>query len=221
MGVSLSLISEENKKLKNEIAKHSCNEQTLDPYEVYIANEIKPLLNEEEFLVCRGYLDCAKNSVLLHADLDPHDILSQVHFYKEHGWNKNEGVLLDIIADYYAGAIVEFTNDSYGYESYLYPEEIERILNLFITKFYLYISDGGIDEVVHGHEASYVRSPKGLAKLFSHALFESEQVRTRLKIFNDERFYKLVNLYFFDLVAYNIEEYQLYIDSIIADTLSK
>ena len=46
MGVSLSLISEENKKLKNENAKHFCNEQTLDPYEVYIANEIKPLLNE-------------------------------------------------------------------------------------------------------------------------------------------------------------------------------
>ena len=207
-------------KSTHDIEAELANVHQSATYELYLNTTIRPLLNEREFLMYRGLLDYAKDSVLTHIDLDPHDILSQVRFFDKRGWTKNEGVLLEIIKDYYGSAMVQFT-DNVSEFNYLNSEEVERILPLYIEKFHLSISDGGIEEVIHGHEASYRRSPEGLAKLFSYALFESNRVRPPLSVLDDKRFYTTIRSFFFGLVAYDINEYELYLDRIISNVQSR
>jgi len=218
--LSLSVVTEKYKALQSETSEKSLDTPEIDFYDTYLNKVIRPLISEPEFLVYSALLNRAKNSVLLHSDLDPHDILSQVRFFNDRGWTKNEGVLLEIIKDYYGSAMVQFTDNSNDFD-YLYPEEVEQILPLYIEKFQLSITDGGIDEVTHGHEASYRRSPEGLAKLFSCALFESNAVRPYLSVLDDQRFHKIVHSFFFDLIAYDIEEFTIYIERIVDSILQE
>ena len=218
--LSLSVVTEKYNALKSEPSDKYPDAPESDIYDIYLNKEIRPLLSEPEFLVYSGLLNCAKDSVLLHSDLDPRDILSQVCFFNERGWTKNEGVLLEIIKDYYGSAMVQFTNNSDEFD-YLYPNEVEQILPLYIEKFRLSIPAGGIDEITHGHEASYRRSPDGLAKLFSNALFESNTVQSRLSVLDDQRFHKIVHSFFFDLIAYDIEDFPIYIERIIDRVLQE